>query len=51
MKKFLGWMVLILVVFYVGTNPGPAAQIARGIGAGFGHAFDNVGVFLRNLTT
>jgi len=51
MKKLVGWIVLALVVFYVGTNPGPAAQIARGIGAGIGHAFDNVGVFLRNLTS
>ena len=51
MKKIVGWIVLILVIFYIGTNPGPAADIARSIGAGIGHAFDNVGVFLRNLAT
>jgi hypothetical protein len=51
MKKIVGWIVLILVIFYIGTNPGPAADIARGIGHGFGNAFDNIGIFLRNLST
>jgi len=51
MKRIVGWIVLALVIFYIGTNPGPAADIARGIGTGIGHAFDNVGVFLRNLAT
>jgi hypothetical protein len=51
MRKIVGWIVLILVIFYIGTNPGPAADIARGIGHGIGQAFDNIGVFLRNLAT
>jgi hypothetical protein len=51
MKKIIGWIVLILVIYYIGTNPGPAADIARGIGRGIGNAFDNIGVFLRNLAT
>ena len=51
MKKAIGWIVLALVVFYIGTNPGPAADIARGIGHGIGNAFDNIGVFLRKLAT
>ena len=51
MKKAVGWILLILVIFYIGTNPGPAADIARGIGDGIGEAFSNIGVFLRNLAT
>ena len=49
MKKVIGWVVLILVIFYIGTNPGPAADIARGIGHGFGNVFHNVGVFFSSL--
>ena len=51
MKKAVGWIVLVLVIFYIGTNPGPAADIARGLGDGFAKAFDGVGVFLKNLST
>lgn len=50
MKKAVGWIVLILVIFYIGTNPGPAADIAQGIGHGIADAFRNIGVFLRNLS-
>ena len=50
MKKVVGWIVLVLVIFYIGTNPGPAADIARGLGDGLAEAFDNIGVFLRNLS-
>ncbi|MEU8818512.1 hypothetical protein [Actinoplanes sp. NPDC048796] len=51
MKKALGWIVLILVIFYIGTNPGPAADIAQGIGDGIAEVFRNVGVFVRELAT
>ena len=51
MKKIIGWIVLALVVYYIGTNPGPAADIARNIGHGIADVFRNVGVFLRNLAT
>jgi hypothetical protein len=51
MKKAVGWIVLVLVIFYIGTNPGPAADIARGLGDGLAEVFRNVGVFLRNLST
>jgi hypothetical protein len=51
MKKALGWIVLILIIFYIGTNPGPAADIARSIGHVIGEIFTNVGIFLRNLAT
>ena len=50
MKKAAGWILLALVLFYIGTNPGPAADIARGIGDGFAEVFRNVGVFLRELS-
>nr|WP_296071134.1 hypothetical protein [uncultured Actinoplanes sp.] len=49
MKKALGWILLILLIFYIGTNPGPAADIARGLGDGIAEVFRNIGVFLRNL--
>ncbi len=49
MKKVIGWIVLILIIFYISTNPGPAADIARGIGSGVANAFGNIGVFFSNL--
>ena len=49
-KKAVGWIVLILVIFYIGTNPGPASDIARGIGDGIAEVFRNIGVFLRELS-
>ena len=51
MKKVLGWVVLILLIFYVGTNPGPAADIAQGIGSGIANVFRNVGVFFSELAS
>jgi hypothetical protein len=50
-KKLLGWMLLALVVFYIGTSPGPAAEVARSIGDVLGEMFRNVGTFLRELAT
>ncbi|WP_250002611.1 hypothetical protein [Actinoplanes sp. M2I2] len=50
MKKAIGWIVLVLIIFYIGTNPGPAAEIARSIGDGFAEVFRNIGVFLRELS-
>lgn len=49
MKKVLGWVVLALVIFYIGTNPGPAADIAQGIGDGIAEVFHNIGVFFSDL--
>jgi hypothetical protein len=49
MKKAIGWIVLILVIFYIGTNPGPAADIAQGVGHGIANAFRNIGVFFSTL--
>ena len=51
MKKVLGWAVVVLLIFYIGTNPGPAAETAQGIGDGFAEVFRNIGVFLRELST
>ena len=51
MKKVLGWVVLVLLIFYVGTNPGPAADIAQGIGSGIADVFRNIGVFFSNLAS
>jgi hypothetical protein len=49
MKKVIGWVVLILVVFYIGTNPGPAADITASVGHGIANAFRNIGVFFSTL--
>jgi hypothetical protein len=49
MKKVIGWIVLILVIFYIGTNPGPAADIASAIGSGIANIFRNIGVFFSDL--
>lgn len=51
MKKALGWIALALVVFYIGTQPGEAADIARGIGDGVADVFRNVGVFFSDLAS
>jgi hypothetical protein len=50
-KKIIGWIVLILVIFYIGTNPGPAADIAKGVGSGIAQVFRNVGIFFSNLAS
>ena len=49
MKKAVGWIVLVLVIFYIGSNPGPAAEIGRSLGDGVAEIFGNIGVFFRNL--
>jgi hypothetical protein len=50
-KKVVGWILLILLIFYIGTNPGPAADIARSLGDGIAEAFRNIGTFFHDLTT
>ncbi|WP_198028880.1 hypothetical protein [Actinoplanes sp. N902-109] len=49
MKKIVGWIVLILVIFYIGTNPGPASDIAQGIGDNIAEMFRGIGTFFSNL--
>jgi hypothetical protein len=49
MKKVLGWVLLFLLVFWIGTNPGPAAEVARSIGDGIGDIFSNIGTFFVEL--
>jgi hypothetical protein len=51
MKKVLGWILLILLIFYIGTNPGPASDIAQGIGDGIATVFRNVGTFFSELAS
>jgi len=51
MKKAVGWIVLVLVIYYIGTNPGPAADIADGIGEGVAEVFRNIGVFFSDLAS
>ncbi|MFI5493923.1 hypothetical protein [Actinoplanes sp. NPDC051859] len=51
MKKALGWILLALLLFYIGTNPGPAAETARGVGSGIADIFRNIGVFFSELAS
>jgi len=51
MKKVLGWVAVILLIFYIGTNPGPAADIAQSLGSGIAQVFRNIGVFFSNLAS
>ena len=51
MKKAVGWILLILLIFYIGTNPGPASEIARSLGEGVAEIFRNIGTFFHDLTT
>jgi hypothetical protein len=50
MKKAVGWILLILLIFYIGTNPGEAADIARGLGDGIETVFNNLGTFFSELS-
>lgn len=49
MKKVVGWLLLGLVIFSIGTNPGPTADAARGIGDGVAEIFRNIGTFFSEL--
>ncbi|WP_174262483.1 hypothetical protein [Actinoplanes sp. OR16] len=49
MKKILGWILLFLLVFWIGTSPGPAADVARSIGDGVAQIFSNIGTFFAEL--
>jgi hypothetical protein len=49
MKKALGWIALALLIFYIGTNPGPAADIAKSLGDGIAEVFRNIGVFFSEM--
>jgi hypothetical protein len=48
-KKVLGWVLLFLLVFWIGTNPSPAADVARSIGDGVAQIFSNIGTFFVEL--
>lgn len=49
MKKVLGWVLLGLLLFYIGTNPGPAADTFRGVFDGVVQIFRNIGTFFTEL--
>ncbi|MBB4740807.1 hypothetical protein BJY16_004266 [Actinoplanes octamycinicus] len=49
MKKVLGWVLLFLLVFWIGTSPGPAADVARSIWDGITNIFTNIGTFFVEL--
>ena len=51
MKKAIGWILLILVIFYIGTQPGPAAEIAQSLGSAIAQAFRGIGTFFHDLAT
>ncbi|MEU4424950.1 hypothetical protein AB0F81_30385 [Actinoplanes sp. NPDC024001] len=50
MKKVIGWIVVFLLVFWIGTNPGPAADVARSLGQGVADIFTNIGTFFVDLS-
>ena len=50
MKKVLGWVLVFLLVFWIGTNPRPAPDVARRLGDGVAQIFTNIGTFLSDLT-
>ncbi|RZU48299.1 hypothetical protein EV385_0012 [Krasilnikovia cinnamomea] len=51
MKKLIGWILAILLVFYIGTHPGPAADIAQGIGNTAADLAQGIGVFVSDLAS
>ncbi|WP_328469970.1 hypothetical protein OHA21_03275 [Actinoplanes sp. NBC_00393] len=50
MKKVIGWIVVFLLVFWIGTNPGPAADVTRSLGDGIADIFTNIGTFFVDLS-
>jgi hypothetical protein len=50
MKKAVGWILLALLIFYIGTNPREAADTARGLGDGIETVFTNIGTFFSELS-
>lgn len=44
--RVVRWLALIFTIFYIGTHPGPAAEMASNIGGFFADLFENVGEFL-----
>ncbi|MBG0561234.1 hypothetical protein [Actinoplanes aureus] len=50
MKKVLGWILVFLLVFWIGTNPGQAADVARSLGDGVADIFTNIGTFFVELS-
>ena len=49
MKKVGGWVLVFLLVFWIGTNPVPAAEVARSLGDGVAQIFSNIGTFFSDL--
>jgi hypothetical protein len=48
-KKVLGWVLLFLLVFWIGTNPAQAADVARSLWDGIANIFTNIGTFFVEL--
>ena len=51
MKKAIPWILLALIIFYIGTEPGPASDVAKSLGDLLAEIFRNVGTFFRELLT
>ncbi|GGN44380.1 hypothetical protein FHR83_004495 [Actinoplanes campanulatus] len=49
MKKILGWILLFLLIFWIGNDPAGAADVARSIGQGIADIFTNIGTFFVEL--
>jgi hypothetical protein len=50
MKRVLGWLALACLVFYVGSSPNEAADLAENLGGGLAEIFTNVGDFFVELS-
>jgi hypothetical protein len=48
-KKIAGWLILVLVIFYVVSNPVAAATTVKNIGAGLGNIAAGIGDFFARV--
>ncbi|MGH3444135.1 MAG: hypothetical protein ACRDPB_02055 [Nocardioidaceae bacterium] len=49
MRKFLGWVAIVLALVYVVSQPQGAADAVTGAAGGLGSAVDNVVAFVTAL--
>ncbi|HET7386091.1 MAG TPA: hypothetical protein VFJ19_05425 [Nocardioidaceae bacterium] len=49
MRKFLGWVAVVLALIYLVSQPQGAADAVRGAAGGLGSAVDNVVEFVTAL--
>lgn len=48
-KKVVSGLAIVFVIFFILKNPDDAANIARSLGHGISHGFDQLAEFIKRL--